>query len=88
MPGSYPVTRSVWRRTRYWTTLACTLAAVAGMLSLASGHSMHGALLLLAALVLFNGSVFGRRGRRHLHEDLSAAEQAQADATRKWRKAA
>lgn len=88
MPGSSPVTRSVWRRTRYWTTLACALAAVAGVLSLASGHNMHGALLLLAALVLRNGSVFGRRGRRHLHADMPAVEQAQADAARKWRKAA
>lgn len=88
MPRSSPVTRSMWRRTRYWTTLACALAAMAGLLSLARGHNVHGALLLLAALVLFNGSVFSRRGRRHLHDDLSAAEQAQADTNRKWRKAA
>lgn len=81
---------SPWRRTRYWTTLACLVALVAGLLTLAAGHPVHGWLMVLASLVLVKGSVWGRRGRRH--EPMPAltaqAKSKAAGTTAKWRKAA
>jgi hypothetical protein len=59
---------------------------VAGLLTLVLGHHVHGTLLLLAALALLPGSVFGRRGKRHVAH--AQAEPIQAEQARKWRKAA
>lgn len=65
MTGSRPQSTSVWQRSRHWATVAFGMAVLGGLLALALGHVIHGALLLLAALPLFKGSVWGRRGRRH-----------------------
>jgi len=63
MPASRNLPTKVWRRSRYWATAACCITLVGGLWALASGHVIHGALLLLAALTLVKGSVWGRRGR-------------------------
>jgi len=86
MPASR--SHSPWRRTRYWTTLACVSAVLAGLLTLAAGHPLHGWLMILGGLMLVKGTVFGRRGRRHLREHEAAMQQTAASAGRKWRKAA
>ncbi len=85
-----PASRSTspWRRTRYWTTLACVSAILAGLLTLGAGHLLHGWLLILAGLVLSKGTVFGRRGRRHLREHEAAVQHTATATSRKWRKAA
>jgi hypothetical protein len=81
---------SPWRLTRYWTTLACLIALVAGLLTLAAGHPMHGWLTVLASLLLVQGSAWGRRGRRHAEHMPMLTEQAEPSriANRRWRKAA
>jgi len=87
MPGSLPRQKSPWKRTRHWTTLACTLCALAGLIALGGGHLIHGALLLLAAGVLLPGSVLGRRHKRHPAPEFGAARPG-SQAASKWRKAA
>jgi hypothetical protein len=62
-------------------------AILAGLLTLAAGHPLHGWLLILGGLMLVKGTVFGRRGRRQLREHEVAVQQT-ATASRKWRKAA
>jgi hypothetical protein len=80
MTGSRSLPTQVWRRSRYWATAACGIALLGGLLALASGHVIHGALLLLAALALVNGSVFGRRHRRR---NLAQALTAEAVSSRR-----
>lgn len=87
MPGSLSRPTSARKRIRHLTTLACVLACAAGLLTLLSGHVIHGALLMLAGLVLVPGSIWGRRRKQHrLDATLLAA--SSAPATRRWRKAA
>lgn len=87
MPGSLPRTTSARKRIRHLTTLACVLACAAGLLTLLSGHLIHGALLMLGALVLVPGSIWGRRHKRQpLDVGLLTAEGAPV--ARRWRKAA
>lgn len=87
MPGSLPRTTSVRKRIRHLTTLACVLACAAGLLALLSGHVAHGALLMLAGLVLVPGSIWGRRHKRQpLDAGLLTPEGVPA--ARRWRKAA
>ncbi|MFT3857604.1 MAG: hypothetical protein QM742_08945 [Aquabacterium sp.] len=81
--------RSPWRRTRYWTTLACLTALVAGLLTLAAGHPMHGWLMMLGALMLVKGTIWGRRSRRHTEMPMLAEHvDTEAAAPRKWREVA
>lgn len=87
MPGSLSRPTSVRKRIRHLTTLACVLACTAGLLTLLSGHVIHGALLMLGGLVLVPGSIWGRRHKRHLLAAPVLATSAPA-ATRRWRKAA
>ena len=79
---------SPWKRTRYWTTLACVTALLAGLLTLAEGHPLHGWLMILGGLVLTRGTVWGRRGRRSGQADLLADGAKASAASRKWKKAA
>lgn len=88
MSGSLPRQTSLRQRTRYWTTLACVLAGMSGLLTMLAGHSVHGALLLLAGLVLVKGSIWGRRGKRHAGSEPVAPGSAESANSRKWRKAA
>lgn len=86
MPGSMPHTASIRKRIRYLTTLACALTALTAIAILASGHVIHGALLMLGAMLLLPGSILGRRHRQHLNEvALAPSTPAQP---RRWRKAA
>lgn len=87
MPGSLSRPTSARKRIRHLTTLACVLACTAGLLTLLSGHAIHGALLMLAGLVLVPGSVWGRRHKPH-HLDAALQATSSAPATRRWRKAA
>lgn len=87
MPGSLPRPTSVRKRIRQLTSLACVLACMAGLLALASGHVIHGALLLLGGLVLVPGSIWGRRHKHHV-ADASLSEPHSVPTTRRWRKAA
>lgn len=87
MPGSLPRPTSARRRIRHLTTLACVLACAAGLLTLLSGHVIHGALLMLAGLVLVPGSIWGRRHKQH-QLDATLLATSSAPATRRWRKAA
>lgn len=64
MPSAQPRPHSPWKLSRYWTTLACVTALVAGMLTLVAGHPLHGGLMLLGSLLLVKGTIWGRRGRR------------------------
>lgn len=63
-PGS--LSSSAWQRSRYWTTAAVVGAFLVGMSLLSFGHTLHGALMLLAAGVLLRHSVLSRRARRQL----------------------
>lgn len=86
MPGSLFRPTSVRTRLRQLTTLACLLTALAALATLSWGHLIHGALLMLGAVALVPGSVWGRRHRRarRMSADLTPSQlQAQA-----WRKAA
>lgn len=80
--------RSPWRFTRYWTSLACVTALVAGLLTLAAGHPMHGWLMVLGALMLVRGTVWGRRSRRYAEMPMLTEAPQPTQASRKWRKAA
>jgi hypothetical protein len=86
MPGSTPRPTSIMKRVRYLTTLTCVLTALVAMGALSNGHLIHGALLMLAAMVLIPGSIWGRRHRLHATQP-SVASAALAVA-RRWRKAA
>ncbi|TAK92954.1 MAG: hypothetical protein EPO09_14200 [Aquabacterium sp.] len=86
MPGSMPHTTSIRKRLRYLTTLACALTALTAVGILASGHVIHGALLMLGAMLLLPGSIFGRRHRQHLSE--AALASSTPAPPRRWRKAA
>ena len=86
MPGSLLRPTSIRKRLRYLTTAAFVLTVLAAMATLVNGHVVHGALMLLAAMALLPGSIWGRRHRQHprvatLATTLSAAP-------RRWRKAA
>lgn len=87
MPGSLPRQKSPWTRTRHWTTLACALCTLAGLIALVGGHLIHGALLLLAAGVLLPGSVLGRRHKRHPAHGVGSVQPG-SQAASKLRKAA
>ena len=87
MPAVQAHTTSQWKRTRYLATMVCTMGLVGGLLTLAAGHPLYGWLLILAGLMLVKSTVFGKRGRRHLHEAEEALQQS-SNAQRKWRKAA
>jgi hypothetical protein len=50
---------------RQFTTLACVLIALAALTALGFGHLIHGTLLMLGALSLVPGSVWGSRHRRY-----------------------
>ena len=88
MSGFLPRQTSLWKRSRYWTTLACVLASVSGLLTMLAGHSLHGALLLLAGLALVQGSIWGRRGKRHAAAESMHEVTVETADSRKWRKAA
>lgn len=87
MPGSLPRPTSVRKRIRHLTTLACVLACAAGLLTLLSGHLIHGALLMLGGLALVPGSIWGRRHKRQ-PRDASLLTAEGAPVARRWRKAA
>lgn len=88
MNGSLPRPASPWRRSRYWATAACCAGALAGLLTLLSGHHLHGGLMLLAALLLVKKSVFARGYRRQALEAALLSQPASVSPARKWRKAA
>ena len=90
MSASLPRSSSAWKRSRYWATLACMVALVAGLLTLAAGHPLHGSLMLLGALMLVNSTIWGRRGRRQapMPAQEEVARSAPAVASRKWHEAA
>jgi hypothetical protein len=80
--------RSAWRLTRYWTTTACLTALVAGLVTLAAGHPMLGWLMVLGSLMLVQGSVWGRRGRRRSDMPmLTEAGEHSRHNNRHWHKA-
>jgi hypothetical protein len=64
MHDSSTPSRSVWQRSRYWTTASFAGASLAGIGLLSSGHHLHGGLMLLGAAVLLRQSVLSRRARR------------------------
>jgi hypothetical protein len=86
MPGSTPRPTSIRKRIRYLNTSACALTALAALAILASGHVIHGALLMLAAALLLPGSIWGRRHRQHMSE--AALLPSAPAVARRWRKAA
>lgn len=86
MPGSTPRATSIRTRIRYLSTIACMLTALTAVGILASGHLIHGALLMLGAMLLLPGSVLGRRHRQHLNEATLAPSTPAPP--RRWRKAA
>lgn len=91
MTGQKPRSTSLLRRTRHWTTFACVTAWLAGIMTLWAGHPIHGALMLVAALVLVKSSVFGRRRkstRAHSTQTSTAVAQHHPGQARKLRKAA
>lgn len=89
MTGQKPRSTSLLKRTRYWTTFACVTAWLAGILTLWAGHPIHGALMLVAALVLVKSSVFGRRKKSSLPlADASMPTPASQVPSGKLRKAA
>ncbi len=55
---------STFKRLRLLSTLGLSASAVLALTLLASGHTMHGALMGLAALSLWPTSHLGRRARR------------------------
>jgi hypothetical protein len=88
MNGTQGRLPSPWKRARYWATLALGLTTTAGLLLLANGHLMLGALTLLAALLLVKSSVFGRRAKRIHHDSAPATSATAAPHRSKLRKAA
>ena len=86
MPGSTLRPTSIRKRIRYLTTTAFVLTAITALAILANGHVIHGALLMLGAMLLLPGSIFGRRHRQHLTE--AALASSTPAAPRRWRKAA
>lgn len=86
MPGSSLRPTSIRKRIRYLTTIAFALTAITALAILASGHVVHGALLMLGAMLLLPGSIFGRRHRQHLSE--AALASSTPAPPRRWRKAA
>lgn len=86
MPGSTLHPTSIRKRLRYLTTIACALTALTAVGILASGHVIHGALLMLGAMLLLPSSIFGRRHRQHLSEATLASSTPAPP--RRWRKAA
>lgn len=90
MPGSLSRSTSVRTRLRQLTTLACALTLLAALAALSYGHLVHGTLLMLGALTLLPGSLWGRRHRqskrgnaaRELAQDLTPS-QLQAQQLRK-----
>jgi hypothetical protein len=78
---------SPWKRTRYWTTLACLACVMGGLGALAAGHPLFGWLLILGGLMLAQRTVLGRRGRR-TSRTADTALQGGGHPSRKWRKAA
>jgi hypothetical protein len=55
---------SPWQRSRTLATLALAATVALGLALLVLGHAMHGALALLASLLLVRSSALGRRARR------------------------
>jgi hypothetical protein len=55
---------STFKRLRLLSTLSLGAATILALTLLASGHTMHGALMGLAALSLWPTSHLGRRARR------------------------
>lgn len=62
--SSTPTSRSVWQRSRYWTTASFAGASLASIALLSTGHHLHGGLMLLASVVLLRQTVLSRRARR------------------------
>ena len=87
MPGSKLRPTSIRKRIRYLTTIAFALTAITALAILANGHVIHGALLMLGAMLLLPGSIFGRRHRQHHLSEATMASSAPAP-PRRWRKAA
>lgn len=79
---------SPYRLTRYWTTLACVSALVAGLVTLAAGHPMHGWLMVLGSLMLVKSTVWGRGSRRSPEMPMLTEAPESEQARSKWRKAA
>ena len=74
MPATQSRKTSIRTRIRHITTMCCVLACLAGIVALAYGHVIHGALLMLGALLLVPGTIWGRRRRPHLRLVYSAAQ--------------
>jgi hypothetical protein len=62
--SSSPTSRSVWQRSRHWTTASFAGASLVSIALLSTGHHLHGGLMLLGVAVLLRQSLMGRRARR------------------------
>ena len=89
MPALQSSKTSVRTRLRQLTTMCCVLAALGGVLGLAGGHVIHGALMVLGAVLLVPGTIWGRRRQPHLKLVYSSSAQApEASASKGSRKVA